>query len=805
MLKNYFKVAFRNLLRNKGFSILNISGLAIGMASALLILLWVQNEWSYDSFYPNSDRLYQAWNKAKRGNDGIKCWNVTPKVLGPTLKQDYSEVEKIARMNWNEAILLTVGETKLNSTGSMVDPDFLTVFSLPFLKGDPNTALDQPDDIVITKKLSKELFGPEDAMGKVIRLDNKYNFRVSAVMKDLPNNTQFEFNYLLPWSFVRTRNEDDSSWDRNSTRNYILLKPHTDVAAFNKKIRKIIQQHAEPGATTEPFLYPVSRLRLYSSFDNNGQPSGGKIATVKVFLLVAAFILLIACINFMNMSTARSERRAKEVGIRKVVGAQKNGLIGQFIGESVLIAFIAGILALLIVQGCLPAFNTLTQKQLVIAYDSFYFWLSFVGFILFTGILAGSYPAFFLSSFRPVAVLKGTHGFRPRPSVAKQLGRWSFKSANTLITPRKVLVVLQFTFAITLIVCTIIIEQQVKYAQDRESGYDKNNLVYTFLAGDILKNYDLIKTDLVAKGIAVSVTKSSAPLTEQWASGGLDWPGKDPNDRTEFNHYFCDDGLVTTAGMQLVLGRDMDLKQYPTDSTAIILNETAVKVMHLKDPIGQVLPQGEEKFHIVGVVKDFILQSPYDAIMPMVIFGAKGGWFNLMHVKFNNAHTTAKNLAAMEKVFKQYNPNYPFEYHFIDELYAKKFSDEQTTGTLSAFFAGLTIFISCLGLFGLAAYMAENRIKEIGVRKVLGASVTSITALLSKDFIRLVFISILIASPIAWWAMDKWLAGYHYHIGISWWIFLAAGCSAILIALFTVSFQAIRAAVANPVRSLRSE
>ncbi len=316
------------------------------------------------------------------------------------------------------------------------------------------------------------------------------------------------------------------------------------------------------------------------------------------------------------------------------------------------------------------------------------------------------------------------------------------------------LVVLQFTFAITLIVCTIIIEQQVKYAQDRESGYDKNNLLYTFLAGDMLKNYSLIKEELVSKGIATSVTKSSAPLTEGWASGGADWPGKDPNDKTEFNLYFCDDGLVTTAGMQLVQGRDMDLKNYPTDSTALILNETAVKVMHLQHPIGQLLPRGGQNFHVVGVVKDFILQSPYDPIVPMLIVGAKGNWFNLIHIKLNNARTTAENLAAMEKVFRQYNPNYPFEYHFIDQQYAKKFSDEQTTGTLSILFAGLTIFISCLGLFGLAAYMAETRIKEIGVRKVLGASVTSIAALLSKDFIRLVVISILIASPLAWWSMD---------------------------------------------------
>ena len=786
MFKNYFKIAFRNLSRNKGYSILNISGLAIGMASALIILLWVENEVSYDRFYQNSDRLYQSWNM-DRGNDGINCWNVTPKILGPTLKQDYAEIEKSTRVNWDATILFTVGEKKVNITGTMVDPDFLTMFTFPFLKGDMNTALNRPNDIVITEKLSKELFGAGEAMGQTVRLDNKYNFTVSAVMKDLPNNTQFDFQYLLPWSFMQTRKEDDSTWGNNSTRNYVLLKPNTDITAVNKKIRDIYIKHSDPGVTTTSFLYPVSRLRLYSFFEN-GKPAGGKIATVKVFILIAAFILLIACINFMNMSTARSEKRAKEVGIRKVVGAQKGSLIGQFLGESVLIAFIAGIFALVIVQLCLPAFNLLTQKQLAIEFGSLSFWLSFIGFILFTGIMAGSYPAFFLSSFRPVSVLKGT-----------------FKKAHALVTPRKVLVVLQFTFAIVLIVCTIIIERQIKYAQERAIGYNRNNITYTFISGDMEKNYNLIRNDLLGKGIALSVTKTSAPLTQGWSDGGVDWPGKPPNDRHDFNFFNEDENLVTTAGMQLLQGRDMDLKNYPTDSSAVILNESAVKVMNLQHPIGQALGNNGQSWHVIGVIKDFIIQSPYEPMKPMVIRGASAAWFNLIHVKLNNANTTARNIAGMEKVFRQYNPNYPFEYHFIDEEYAKKFSDEQTTGTLSAFFAGLTIFISCLGLFGLAAYMAENRIKEIGVRKVLGASVTSITTLLSKDFIRLVIISIVIASPVAWYSMNKWLAGYTYHIGISWWIFLAAGSIAIFIALVTVSFQAIRAALSNPVKSLRSE
>jgi putative ABC transport system permease protein len=788
MFQNYLKVAFRNLLRNRSFSIINISGLGVGMASAMLILLWVQNELSFDRFYKNTDRLYQSWNR-DRGNDGIDCWNITPKILGPSLKQEFPEIEKATRVNWDESLLFTYREKKLNIRGTMVDPDFLTMFQFPFLKGDIHAALNNPENIVITKKLSKKLFGDEDGFGKTIKIDNKYNFTVTGIMEDLPNNTQFDFEYLLPWSIMRTRNEDDSSWSNNSTHNYVLLKPNADIAAVNAKIKNFIIGHGNGHWTTQSFLYPVSKLRLYGVFEN-GIQSGGKIQTVRVFTLIAGFILLIACINFMNMSTARSEKRAKEVGIRKVVGAQRKYLIGQFLGESILLAILSGIFALVIVQFCLTPFNFITKKALTIDYTNMYFWLFFLSFVLFTGLIAGSYPAFFLSSFQPISVLKGT-----------------FKRANALINPRKVLVVLQFTFAIVMIVCTIIIEKQIRYAQDRESGYNKRNLIYSFLSGNINKNYELIKNDLLTMGIASSVTKTSAPLTEGWNSGGADWKGKNPNDRTEFNFFNCDGNLVKTAGLQLVEGRDIDLKKYPSDSTAVLLNETAVKIMQFKHPIGEMIDQGawDTVWHVVGVVKDFILQSPYERIKPIVIQGPRANWFNLITVKLSNQNSTARNLAAMEKVFKQYNPDYPFEYNFIDEQYAKKFEDEQTTGVLTAFFAGLTIFISCLGLFGLASYMAENRIKEIGVRKVLGASVLNIAAMLSKDFVKLIAISILIASPIAWWSMNKWLGLYNYHIDISVWIFIEAGLLSIVIALMTVSFQAFKAAVANPVKSLRSE
>jgi putative ABC transport system permease protein len=788
MFRNYIKIAFRNLLKNKGFSFLNISGLAIGMASAMLILLWVRNELRNDNFYANSNRLYQAWNRDK-GNNGLSCWNNTTKILGPTLKKDYPGIEKTSRVNWDASILFNYGDKKMNVTGTMVDPDFLTMFEFRFVKGNINTALNHPNDIVITEKLSKKLFGNTDAMGKTVLLDSKYNFTVSGVIRDLPNNTQFDFEYLLPWSYMSTIHQDDSSWNNNSTHNFVLLKPNENIAAVNAAVRKVIIKHSGPNSTTEIFLYPVNRLHLYANFVN-GVESGGKIESVKVFLVIAAFILLIACINFMNMSTARSEKRAREVGIRKVAGALKNSLVFQFLIESILIAAIAGIISVVLVYLSLPAFNALTKEELRIEFDHAYFWMAFSGFVMITGLLAGSYPAFFLSSFRPVAVLKGT-----------------FKKAHALVTPRKVLVILQFTFAIILIVCTMIVWQQIKYAQERETGYDKNSLVYVFLSGDIEKNYELIKNDLIDKGIATSISKSSSPLTEGWSSGGAEWKGRNPNDRTEFN-FFCSDGnLVKTAGLELVQGRDIDLKSFPTDSTAVVLNEAAVRVMGFKNPVGEMIDHDhwDTVWHVVGVVKDFILQSPYDPIKPIIIQGPHASWFNLIHIKLNPQLTTASSIAGMQKVFNQYNPNYPFEYHFIDQQYAKKFSDEQITGTLSAFFAGLTICISCLGLFGLAAYMAQNRTKEIGVRKVLGASVVSITTLLSKDFVRLVIISILIATPVAWWSMTKWLTGYDYHIKISGWIFIWAGLLAVLIAIFTVSFQAIKAAVANPVNSLRSE
>jgi putative ABC transport system permease protein len=762
------------------------------MAAAILILLWIQDELSYDNFHTNKDRIYEVWNRVPM--DGmISSWNSVSALTAHALEKDVPEVERAVRVSWDSKFLMSVADKKIIKTGYIVDTGFLQMFSFPMLKGNPSTALNDMHSLILTEKTAKSLFGDEDAIGKIVKNQDKENFTVTGILKDLPGNSRFNFEFLLPWSFIKYGEGKDLGWGDNSTSTYVMLNQNTTYAAASPKIKVLKQKYSDEAKTMkwELYLYPLSRWRLYSSFTNGVEDNGGRSTFVKLFGIIAAFILLIACINFMNLSTARSEKRAKEVGIRKVVGAQKSSLISQFIGESVFIAFLAGIAAIIIVQLSLPAYNQLTSKNLFLNFESIYTWIAFAGFILLTGLLAGSYPAFFLSSFKPVKVLKGT-----------------FKKTNSAITPRKVLVVLQFTFATILIICTIIIKQQIDYARNRATGYNKDNIVYHFMTGDIPKNYALIKNELLSAGIAKSITKTNSPLTERWSNGwGQGWEGKSPNDNTSFDRYLADEGLGATAGLQFIQGRDFDLKQFPTDSTGLIINESSLKEMKFKNPLGKKVFDLGIEWHIVGVVKDFILTSPYEPTRPILICGAKSKFmtFNVMQIKLNGNNATDKNLAKAAAIFKKYNPEYPFEYKFVDEAYAQKFDNEQRQGVLAALFAGLTILISCLGLFGLATYMAENRIKEIGVRKVLGASVSGITALLSKDFVKLVIISFVIAAPLSYWAMYKWLQDYEYRVSIHWWVFGIACVLSVTIAILTVSYQAIKAALANPVKSLRTE
>jgi len=787
MLKNFFRITFRNLWRSKGFSAINITGLAIGMAAAILILLWVQNELGTDRFYKYTDRIYKLYSRDKFDGE-MRAWPSTPEVMAPVLKQNYPDVEDAVRFR-NVTFLVSTGDKRFMLRGSFADSSFLTMFNFPLLEGNAARVLSNRYNIVLTQKLAVKLFGNENAIGKTVRIDSTDNFTVTGILKDLPgSNTSFDFEYLLPWAYKYKLGWQDQGWGNSSISTYVLLKPNATQSGFDEKVKDIIIKHSDE--TIQVFTQPLSRLYLYAK-DDNGRLTSGRIETVRLFSLIAALILLIACINFMNLSTARSEKRAKEVGIRKVVGAYRKGLLLQFIAESILFSCIAFAISLLLVQLSLKGFNQLVSKELFVDYSNPGHWMFATGFILLTGIVAGSYPAFYLSSFRPVMVLKGT-----------------FRKVNALVTPRKVLVVIQFSFAIVLIICTLIIERQIQHAKDRESGYNRDNLVYLFTNGDVTSHYELIKHDLLSSGAAVAVTRSFNPITQRWGgSWGFRWPGSTETDtKIQFARQGSDADFIKTTGVQLLAGRDIDVYAHPSDTTAMLLNESAVKAMRLKDPIGKIVNRGGDySWTVVGVIKDFVLESPYQSrINPLMIIGPTQ-FLQIVHFKLNPANTTADNLAKAGKVFRQYNPLYPFDYIFADESYAQKFKEEQRSGLLAALFAGLTIFISCLGLFGLASYMAENRIKEIGVRKVLGASVISIATLLSKDFVKLVLVSILIASPVAWFAMSSWLKGFSYRIAPSPWIFVGAGLLSIFIALITISYQAIRAATANPVKSLRAQ
>jgi ABC-type antimicrobial peptide transport system permease subunit len=788
MLQSFFLLALRNIRKTPGFSAINILGLAIGLASAMIMLIWIENEISYDQFHEKRDRLFEAWNRFAFSGE-TQCWNTTPKVLGPTLVKDFPEVERMARMDWNQQRLLGVGETRIFANGSYVDPDFVHMFSFPFVSGNPHNALDNPSKMVITEALATKLFGKEDPMGKQVKVEGKHLLTVSAVVKNLPNNTRFKFEYLLNWKFMEAQNGGpENQWGNNSTRTFVLLKQGANLTNVQAKMKVLKPKYDKSEPKWEMFLYPAERWRLYSTFEN-GVETGGLMTYVRMFGMIAGFVLLIACINFMNLSTARSEKRAKEVGIRKVVGAMKSGLISQFIAESVLMAFLAGLLAIGLVQLALPGFNKLAEKILVIQWANPNYWLAFVLFVLFTGILAGSYPAFFLSRFEPVRVLKGT-----------------FQPVKSALQPRKVLVVFQFSVAIALIIGTIIVRKQIQHAQDRELGYNKNNLVYVYLEGDLGDKLDVLKNELLSKGIATGVTATSSPITECWSDGwGMNWTGKDPNDRTDIDRFTADDAIAKTFGMQFIHGRDFDLKKFPTDSSGMVINESSLKLMKFKNPIGQIVSDNGKDWHVIGVVKDFIMRSPYSPHKPLIIAGPKSGWFNTVHIKMDDARPVSQNLKDMELIFRKFNPEYPFEHKFVDQEYAQKFEDESKIGTMAGVFAALTIFISCMGLFALAAHTAENRTKEIGIRKVLGASVMGIVRLLSKDFILLIFIAILIATPLAWWTLHSWLEDYEYRIEISWGIFGGAGILALVIAMLTIGFQAIKAAVANPVKSLRTE
>jgi len=798
MIKNYLKIAWRNLIKNKASSLINISGLAVGMAVAVLIGLWIYDEVSFDQNFQNYNRIAVVMQNQFINNE-TQTWNSEAITMAPALRNNYgSSFKHVLMAGWTGDHMLSTGDKTFTQKGNYIEPGITDMLSLKMIKG-TRAGLKNAESIFLSQSAAKAIFGNADPMNKVLTLDKKTSIKVTGVYEDLPYNSSFgDLAFITPWQLLVNINHYDTffnnPWGASWFQTYVQIADNAEMAQVSLRIKdvKMNAVRGKDDARFKPvvFLHPMSKWHLYADF-KNGVVAGGRIQYVWLFGIIGIFVLILACINFMNLSTARSEKRAKEVGIRKAIGSVRRQLVIQFYSESLLMAAFAFVIAILLVQLSLSFFNDIAGKQVAVLWGNPLFWLIGAGFTLITGLIAGSYPALYLSSFKAVKVLKGT-----------------FKAGRFANIPRKVLVVTQFTVSVALIIGTMVIYQQIQYAKDRPLGYNRNGLVVIPIQTDaIRKQVAAIKNDLLASGAVSTTAQSEGKISDMYiGNSGIKWAGKPPGLQEMFNTMCVSAEFGKTVNWKIVEGRDFSAAS-PSDSSAIIINQTAAKFMGMKEPIGKTIDwSGNGKLTIIGVVKDMVTQSPYDPVKQSFFFLPKS-WSRLgnIDVKINplmNAHTAISKISA---IFKKYDPGTPFSYQFIDEDYAKKFDNEERVGKLASCFAGLAIFISCLGLFGMAMFMAEQRIKEIGVRKVLGASVFNLWQLLSKDFMALVVISLLIASPLSYYFMHKWLLNYEYRTEISWWVYASAGLGAIILTLLTVSYQSIKAALANPVRSLKTE
>ena len=799
MLKTYLKTAWRSLSRNKVYSALNISGLAIGMAVALLIGLWVNYQYAYDRWLPGYQQAYQVrFNYNDKGV--IRTQKDVCRPLEDGLKHEIRGVAYTSPVFGPQPNTLTVGDKKIHARNLVAGDGFLQIFQFPLLKGDRAEALKHRHSIVLTERVARALFGDGDPINQVVKIYDPVNFdnaplKVTGVLKDLPRNSTFQFDYITPLSLLVSgawAKDAKDNWADAMFEMYIGLEPNADPAQVGADAKMLVQKNA-PAAyrafQQQVLLQPLKDWHLFTNFQN-GKAAGGIIDYLRLFSIIGILVLFIACVNFMNLSTARSQKRAREVGVRKVIGSSRGALIRQFLAESVLFTVMGFLLALILVQVSLPAFNRLTGAGVAIPWSQGGFWLIMAGYVLLTALLAGSRPAFYLSSFRPVQVLRGT-----------------IQTARSAVLSRKGLVVLQFTCSIGLIIGTIIVYQQIQYARNRSAGYDPNSLVES---GAGTGDFEALKQAALASGAVSGMTKTLFVTTEKWSRSVVsDWQGKGSNEPlTLLMNAVADSDYFKTLGMKLVEGSNFAGK-YGIDSSSTILNETAVRMMHLQHPVGTYITwmfagNNPQRVRVVGVVKDALIDGPFGAAAP-AYFLYQPGWTYSYTYRLSQTVNTGAALARLKPIFEQYDPSTPFEYHFVDEEYAGKFSFEVLIGQLAAIFTALAIFICCLGLFGLAAFMAEQRTKEIGIRKVLGASVSQVLLLLTKDFIVLVGISCLIASPIAFYFVQNWLRQYYYRISIGPGVFVVSAILAIVIAVATVSFQAVKAALMNPTRSLRSE
>jgi ABC-type antimicrobial peptide transport system permease subunit len=796
MLRNYFTIACRNLIRQKGYSFINISGLSVGMAVALLIGLWLHDELTYNHYHRNHDRV--ALVLQNQTFDGeVRTWWSQALQLAPELRSSYGGYFKhVATAAFPGDHLLTAGDKTLSKSGNFMEPQTTEILALNVRQGTRN-GLKELNSIMLSESVANAFFGDQNPLGKSVRINHKMDVVVTGVYEDLPANTRFAtLGFIAPFDlYVKSEGlltDKKVGWGNSWFQTLVQIADGADMQQVSAKIKNVkrLKSDIKDDAKFKPelFLHPMDRWHLHSEFEN-GVNVGGRIEFVWLFGIAGAFVLLLACINFMNLSTARSEKRAKEVGLRKTMGSLRTQLVGQFLSESLGVAFLSFSLALLLAALLLPLFNQVADKKITMPYAEPLFWAAGLVFTLFTGVLAGSYPAFYLSAFHPVKTLKGT-----------------FRSGRRAALPRKALVVMQFTVSVTLIMGTLFIYRQIQHAKSRPVGYNREGiLTLEIKTEEMKKQYEVFRNDLLASGVVTAVAQSESPVTNSWTTNsGFQWKGKDPAMQDELTTVGVTHDFGRVVKWRIQEGRDFS-EAFAADSAGFILNETAVRYMGFKNPVDERVKAFGREYQVIGVVKDMVMQDLYQAVRPMVFYIDKFNRVQFTNLKINPQLGAGKALTTIEALFKKHHPATPFAYEFADDDFARKYQAEQRIGNLAAIFAVLTIFISCLGLFGLAAYTAEQRTKEIGIRKVLGASVTSLWALLSKDFVGLVVIAFAVATPLAYYFLSGWLENYEYRTNLSPWIFALAGGGALLITLVTVSFQAIKAALRNPVKSLRTE
>jgi putative ABC transport system permease protein len=788
MIKNYLLVAWRNLIRNKAFSAINIMGLALGICCALFIMLWIADEGSVDKFHVNKDLLYQVYER-NHFDGKVQAGYPTPGLLAQELKRNIPEIEYASAMEPVRPFTFEANDKPAKMEGSYAGADFFKMFSYPLLEGNASNALNTVEAVAISRKMAEQFFGSAgNAIGKTIKYENRELLAVTAVFENIPNNSSVKFDWLRSWEAFLRDNAWAFTWGSSSPVTFIQLRKNADPEKTEARIKDFVYRYIPKNnaLVRELAFQPYAERYLHSSF-KNGYVDGGRIEYVRLFSAVGIFILLIACINFMNLATARAAKRAKEIGVRKVIGALRSTLIGQFTGEALVLTFFSFLIALLLTAAFLPAFNTVTGKEIDLPFTEPVFWAALLGLLIITGFVAGSYPALFLSSLKPVKVLKG-----------------SLKFSSKTVAFRKGLVILQFTLTIVLIVGMIVIYRQMDYTQKANLGYDRENLVYIPVEGDLITQCNLFKQRAEELPGILSVSRMrNSPTVIEHHTGDIKWPGKDPNLNISFADAVVDYDFVQTLKLQLREGRDFS-KDFGTDSTGFLINETAAERMGISDPVGKPVSWGRRQGTIIGVLRDFHFNSLHQQIDPLIVRLDENLKWGTILVR-TQAGKTREAIGGLENLSRQLNPRFPFSFQFSDEEYTRLYKNEQTVSTLSNVFAALAIFISCLGLFGLATFAAAQRTREIGIRKVLGASVTNITALLSVSFLKPVAMAVLIAFPLANYIMQQWLEDFAYKVDMEWWMFVFAGALTLMIALLTVSYQSIRAALLNPVKSIKTE